>query len=108
MSDWGGRSAGRATGGAGQTFTPAFPHDHTPQSERRIPTPDGDRPYDDLAFWPTIPSLPGLPALSAPIGRTPTGLPVGLQIVAPLYEDDTAITFAELLSEVIGGYEPPP
>jgi hypothetical protein len=25
-----------------------------------------------------------------------------------LYEDDTAITFAELFTDVIGGYEPPP
>jgi amidase len=44
----------------------------------------------------------------APIGRTPGGLPVGAQIVGPLYEDDTAITFAELLAEVLGGYERPP
>jgi hypothetical protein len=30
-----------------------------------------------------------------------------LQIVGPLYEDDTVITFAERLSDVIGGYQPP-
>jgi amidase len=40
--------------------------------------------------------------------RAPGGLPVGAQIVGPLYEDNTAITFAELLGDVIGGYEPPP
>jgi hypothetical protein len=37
--------------------------------------------------------------------------PIGLDpdtVFGPLYEDDTAITFAELLGEVIGGYEPPP
>jgi amidase len=44
----------------------------------------------------------------APIGRTPGGLPVGAQIIGPLYEDDTALTFAELLGDVIGGYESPP
>jgi amidase len=33
---------------------------------------------------------------------------VGAQIIGPLYEDDTAITFAELLGGVAGGYEPPP
>jgi hypothetical protein len=27
--------------------------------------------------------------------------------VGPLYEDDTAITFAELLADVVGGYEAP-
>ena len=53
-------------------------------------------------------SLPGLPAVAAPVGRTLGGLPVGAQILGPLYEDDTAITFAELLAGVIGGYEPPP
>jgi hypothetical protein len=31
-----------------------------------------------------------------------------IQIVGPLFEDDTAITFAELLGEAIGGYEGPP
>jgi amidase len=79
-----------------------------------------DRYFDDVAdvfmcpvsftpaFWVSHASLPGLPAVAAPIGRTPGGLPVGVQIVAPLYEDDTAITLAELLADVTGGYEPPP
>jgi amidase len=49
-----------------------------------------------------------LPAVVAPIRRTPGGLPVGAQIVGPLYEDNTAISFAELLGDVTGGYEPPP
>ena len=90
------------------SFTPAFPHDARPFEERTIATPEGERSYNDQAFWVSHASLPGLPAVAAPVGRTPGGLPVGMQIVAPLYEDDTAITFAELLADVIGGYEPPP
>jgi amidase len=89
-------------------FTPAFPHDPSPFEERMVPTPDGPRPYDEQPFWISHASLPGLPAVSAPIGQTPAGLPVGAQIIAPLYEDDTAITFAELMADVVGGYEPPP
>jgi amidase len=89
-------------------FTPAFPHDTRPFEARTITTPEGERPYADQAFWVSHASLPGLPAVAAPIGRTPGGLPVGAQIIGPLYEDDTAITFAELLGDVIGGYEPPP
>jgi amidase len=89
-------------------FTPAFPHDSRPFEERTITTPEGERSYNDQAFWVSHASLPGLPAVSAPIGRTPSGLPVGAQIMGPLYEDDTAITFAELFTDVIGGYEPPP
>ena len=90
------------------TFTPAFLHDTRPFEQRTIATPEGERPYNDQAFWVSHASLPGLPAVAAPVGRTPVGLPVGMQIVGPLYEDDTAITFAELLGDVIGGYEPPP
>jgi amidase len=89
-------------------FTPAFPHDARPFEQRTITTPEGERPYDNQAFWVSHASLPGLPAVAAPIGSTPGGLPVGAQIVGPLCEDDTAITFAELLSDVIGGYKPPP
>jgi amidase len=90
------------------TFTPAFRHDPRPLEARRIATPEGDRPYADLAFWVAHPALPGLPAVAAPVGWTAGGLPVGAQVVGPLHEDDTAITFAELLAEVAGGYRPPP
>jgi amidase len=89
-------------------FTAAFPHDPRPFHERRIATPEGERSYTDQVFWIAQAALPGLPAMSAPVGRTPGGLPVGAQIVGPLYEDDTAITFAELLGDAVGGYEAPP
>jgi amidase len=89
-------------------FTPAFTRDTRPFDQRMITTPEGERPYSDQPFWISHASLPGLPAVAAPIGRTPGGLPVGAQIVGPRYEDDTAITFAELLADVTGGYEPPP
>ena len=89
-------------------FTPAFPHDARPFEERTITTPEGERSYNDQAFWVWHASLSGLPAVAAPVGRTPSGLPVGAQVVGPLCEDDTAITFAELLGNAIGGYEPPP
>ncbi|HSO54651.1 MAG TPA: amidase family protein [Actinomycetes bacterium] len=90
------------------TFSPAFPHDRRPFEARTIATPEGDRPYAGQAFWVAHASLPGLPALSAPVGQTPDRLPVGIQVVGPLYEDDSAISFAGLLGEVAGGYQPPP
>lgn len=89
-------------------FTLAFPHDARPFEERTIKTPEGERSYNDQAFWVSHASLPGLPAVAAPVGHTPGGLPVGAQVVGPLYEDDTAIAFAELFTDLIGGYEPPP
>lgn len=60
--------------------------------------------YDDQVFWVAQASLPGLPAVSAPAGGV---LPVGLQVVGPAHEDDTAITFAELAADVVGGFVPP-
>jgi amidase len=89
-------------------FTTAFRHDARPFDERTITTPAGDRPYTDLVFWMTHASVPGLPAVAAPVGRTSGGLPVGTQILGPFYEDDTAITFAELLAEIVGGFQAPP
>jgi amidase len=89
-------------------FTPAFPHDTRSFEERTIATPEGEQPYDRQPFWVSHASLPGLPAVVAPVGATPSGLPVGLQILGPLYEDDTALTFVELLAEVAGSYERPP
>jgi amidase len=90
------------------TFTPAFPHDQRPFAERTIDTPEGTRPYDSLPFWIAQASLPGLPAVAAPVGRTAGGLPVGAQLIGPWHEDDTALTFAELLADVAGGFTPPP
>ena len=90
------------------SFTTAFPHDPRPFQDRTIATPEGERPYADQVFWVAQPALPGLPAVAAPIGRSAAGLPVGAQVVGPLHEDDTAITVAELLAEVAGGYQPPP
>ncbi|WP_327633800.1 amidase family protein [Kribbella sp. NBC_00482] len=71
------------------SFTAAFPHGST--------TIDG-QPYETQVFWIAHAALTGHPALSMPIGNTPAGLPVGAQVIGPWHEDDTAITFAELLA----------
>src|SRR5215213_1863714 len=42
-------------------FTPAFPHDTRPFEQRTIATPEGERPYNDQAFWVSHASLAGLP-----------------------------------------------
>ncbi len=51
-------------------FTAAFPHDGRPFEQRAIATPEGERRYDELPFWISHPSLPGLPAVAAPVGNT--------------------------------------
>ncbi|GAA1561092.1 amidase family protein [Kribbella sancticallisti] len=76
------------------SFTAAFPHDDRPFEERTI---DGT-PYAAQGFWISHASLTGLPAVSMPIGPTAGGLPVGAQVIGPFHQDDTAITFAELVA----------
>jgi len=91
------------------TVTAAFPHDHSPMGKRVVDTPEGKRPYlQQVPYWITFASLAGLPATIAPVGRTSTELPVGIQIVAPMWEDATSIEFAALLADRIGGFVPPP
>jgi amidase len=89
-------------------FVPAFPHDHSdPLQARTLTTPEGKRVYEDMAIWISYATFAGLPATAAPVGKTKSGLPVGVQIVGPLWEDATPIYFAELLADVIGGFERP-
>jgi len=92
------------------SFTAAFRHDHAePMGKRVIDTREGPRPYiQEAPYWISTASLAGLPATVAPVGLTDAGLPVGIQIVAPMWEDGTSIEFAALLSDVIGGFKSPP
>ncbi len=49
----------------------------------------------------------GLPATAAPIDKSPSGLPVGVQIIGAYLGDRTTIRFAELLEREFGGFIPP-
>ena len=89
--------------------TPAYPHDHSDDQEARRINIDGkDYVYTDQLAWPGIATLPGLPATAIPIGLSPEGLPVGVQIVGPWLEDCTPLKLAELIEREFGGFVPPP
>lgn len=89
--------------------TPAFPHDHSPEREKRSISIDGkEYVYPDQLAWPGIATLPGLPATAIPIGLSPEGLPIGVQIVGPRLEDRTPLKLAELIEREFGGFVPPP
>jgi amidase len=90
-------------------FTVAIHHDHQGDvTTRMIDTPDGKRPYLQLMPWVVTASLTGCPATIAPVGLTQAGLPVGIQILGPFWEDATSIEFAVLLDREIGGFQAPP
>jgi amidase len=89
--------------------TPAYPHDHSPDQEvRRINIDGKGYVYADQIAWPGIATLPGLPATAIPIGLSPEGVPVGVQIVGPWLEDRTPLKLAELIEREFGGFVPPP
>jgi amidase len=89
--------------------TPAYPHDHSPDQEaRRIKIDGEEHVYTDQLVWPGIATLPGLPATAIPIGLSPEGLPIGVQIVGPWLEDRTPLKLAELIEREFGGFVPPP
>ncbi len=89
--------------------TPAYPHDHSEDQEKRRINIDGkDYVYPDQLAWPGIATLPGLPATAIPIGFSAEGLPVGVQIVGPWLEDRTPLKLAELIEREFGGFVPPP
>ncbi len=88
--------------------TPAYPHDHAPEQEKRRITIDGkEYVYPDQLAWPGIATLPGLPSTAIPTGFAPDGLPVGVQIVGPSLEDRTPLKLAELIEREFGGFVPP-
>ena len=89
--------------------TPAFPHDHSAEQEKRRINIDGqDYVYPDQMAWPGVANATGLPATQVPLGLSPEGLPVGAQIVGPWLEDRTPLKLAELIEREFGGFIPPP
>ena len=77
----------------------AFEHVAEPDFEKRTLTIDGrPTPYGALASWSGLASLGGLPATVAPAGFTAGGLPLGVQIVGPYFEDRSTLALASLLT----------
>jgi amidase len=87
----------------------AFEHDHGEDMIARTVAIDGRaRPYLDVARWIGVPGIARLPVVVVPIGRTASGLPVGMQVVAPAYHDRHAIHAAGLIGKLLGDVGSPP
>jgi aspartyl-tRNA(Asn)/glutamyl-tRNA(Gln) amidotransferase subunit A len=67
----------------------------------------GEKTADPLAMYladiyTLPPSLAGIPALSTPMGFDDQGLPLGLQLAAPAFEEQRLIALAAALEEATG------
>ena len=75
----------------------AFPHTEGEWADRRLTINGKETVYGEQTSWPGLATYPGLPATAAPLGKTRTGLPVGVQIIGDFLEDRTTIAVAGLL-----------
>jgi amidase len=89
--------------------TAAFPHDtERPMPERTLAIDDHETNGVDLVAWAGAFGAMLLPAAVIPAGRTPSGLPVGVQVVGPYLRDRRLLQIAERIDEVGPGFRRPP
>ena len=86
------------------TPSAALPHMQGEFASRMMTIDGVERSYLENVSWTGLIGVVGLPSAVPPIGRTPEGLPVGVQCVTRYFGDRTAIEVARR----IGSYEPPP
>ena len=72
----------------------AFRHDDEGLATRRLDIDSEDTQFFHQFAFPGLATFPMLPATSVPIDRDPDGLPIGVQVIADLYADKTAIAAA--------------
>ena len=53
-------------------------------------------------------NLTGWPAATVRAGTSADGLPIGVQLAARPWEDETALAAAAAIERALGGFRPPP
>ncbi len=88
----------------------AYAHDTEQSYDQRTLTVNGvEQPYRNQLFWAGLATMPGLPALTVPLGFSPDGMPIGIQIIGPQWSDHRLIAIGEEISSVLGvNFTPPP
>ncbi len=87
----------------------AIRHDHSePMAGRVVQTQLRERPYWEINRWMAPAGACYLPATVIPVGVTPSGMPVGIQIAGPYLNDRTTLAFAAAAEELLGPCPTPP
>ena len=90
-------------------FTTAFPHTQEGDFQTRTIEVDGvARAYRETTNYTVFIGGVHLPSTVIPVGRTASGLPVGVQIVGNFLDDRTTLAFGREASDVLGGFVAPP
>jgi amidase len=83
--------------------TTAFPHDtDRPITERVVDVDGAAIPHLIAMAWCGAVGSVLLPVVTLPIGPTPAGLPVGVQVIGPFLSDLRLLRIAELLQAAAG------
>jgi len=87
----------------------AFAHNHVGTfGDRTIQVDNAAVPYGALLNWIGLATSLHLPALVVQAGRTPGGMPVGVQIAGPWNAEDSLFDLGDVIERELGGFERPP
>ena len=88
--------------------TSAFAHDHRSFGERTIDIDGQAHPYFSQSFWAGLAGIAMLPATVIPTGPDAKGLPIGVQIIGPMFGDLKTIQLAQHLERMGFAFQAPP
>jgi amidase len=87
----------------------AFKHLHEPEFNDRTIDVDGEIvSYSSMLNWIAPATALHAPSLAVPAGRSPSGLPIGVQIMGPWHGEDRLFDIAGAIEDALGGFSPPP
>jgi amidase len=83
--------------------TTAFPHTDEPDWHKRSLIIDGkEAPFVTQIAWIGMATYGGMPSVSVPVGSH-EGLPIGIQVIARHWDDQSAIAVAGMLNALAAG-----
>jgi amidase len=88
--------------------TAAFPHERRPEGQRTMTVDGKVVDYFQPLFWAGLAGGAYLPATAIPAGQDGGGLPIGVQLIGPLYGDRKIIHIAQKLEALGFAFQPPP
>ena len=86
----------------------AFVHDHGAFGGRMISVDGQALPYFRQTFWAGLAGVSLLPATIVPTGPDAAGLPIGVQIIGPMWGDLQTIQLAQHLERLGFAFQAPP
>jgi amidase len=82
---------------------PAFPH-----GEREWTVAGRKIEYLKAMAYTQWFNLLGVPAAVVPVGKSPEGLPIGVQVVGRPWEEEAVLAIAAKIEDACGGFRRPP